>query len=157
MLPSAPMGPTTSAFRHFASVPSPLAAMPPIGSSPRASLSETNTMRRVPQSPTLSSNDRAYAGRNAVQQMTSSPRQMSSHPQDTISSTADASVQPLDVMTLDEPNMLFDRLESSARDLTTWLRMLQNSLDDILAPTTNKASPSQDRDNEATNATLMHA
>ena len=157
MLPSAPMGPTTSAFRHFASVPSPLAAMPPIGSSPRSSLPETNTMRRVPPSPTLSNNDRAYSGRNITQRMTSSPTAMSNNRQNTYNSTDDALVSPLDIMTLDDPDFVYNRLESSARDFTTWLRMLQTSLDDILAPTTDKESPAQEEDDVVADTHLMHA
>jgi hypothetical protein len=91
-----------------------------------------------------------------MKKITSSPKQMSSNRQNTFSSTDDAVIQPLDIMTLDEPNALFDRLESSARDLTTWLRMLQSSLDDILTPTANKASPVQDETDEAADTPSMH-
>lgn len=60
---------------------------------------------------------------------------MSSSRQNTFNSTEEGVVSPLDIMTLDDPDVLFDRLESSARDFTTWLRMLQSSLDEILVPT----------------------
>ncbi|KAJ9122547.1 hypothetical protein QFC22_001976 [Naganishia vaughanmartiniae] len=125
-LPSAPMGPTTSAFRHFASVPSPLAATPPVASYPRSAITDANTMRKIPSSPTQSRGP----------QITSSPKQMSANwgRQNTFTSVDEDAIAPLDVMTLDDPDVLFDRLETSARDLTKWLRMMETSLDDILTP-----------------------
>lgn len=92
-----------------------------------------------------------------TQRMTSSPTAMSNNRQNTYNSTDDALVPPLDIMTLDDPDFMYDRLESSARDFTAWLRMLQTSLDDILAPTTDKGSPAQDGDDEVADARLMHA
>lgn len=35
-------------------------------------------------------------------------------------------------MTLDDPDVLFDQLERSAQNLTTWLKLLQTDLSGIL-------------------------
>ena len=67
-------------------------------------------------------------------QMTSSPKAMSSSRSrhNTFTSADDGLAPPLDVMTLDDPDVLFDQLERSAHNLTTWLKLLQTDLSGIL-------------------------
>lgn len=104
-------------------------------------------MRRVPPSPTHS-NGRGYAGRNNTPQMTSSPKAMSvgRSRQNTFTSADDGLAPPLDVTTLDDPDVLFDQLEKSAQNLTTWLKLLQTDLDGILlsAPEPEVNRPTSD-------------
>jgi hypothetical protein len=91
--------------------------------------------------------------------MTSSPKQMSAgrSRQNTFTSLDEDTIAPLDVMTLDDPDILFDRLEGSAKDLTKWLRMMETSLEDILAPVSTLEG-AQTRANEDTlDMPPMHA
>lgn len=66
--------------------------------------------------------------------MTSSPKAMSvgRSRQNTFTSADDGLAPILDIMTLDEPDVLFDQLERSAQNLTTWLKLLHTDLNSIL-------------------------
>jgi hypothetical protein len=119
--------------------------------------SETNTMRRVPPSPTQSSNGRGFPGRNNSQQMTSSPKAMSvGRSRQNTFSADDGLAPPLDVMTLDEPDVLFDQLERSAQNLTTWLNLLHNDLNGILLSAPEAELPAMTAEEEVLGMPPLH-
>lgn len=71
-------------------------------------------------------------------------------------SADDGLAAPLDVMTLDEPDVLFDQLERSAQNLTTWLKLLQNDLNGILLSAPEPELPGPTAEDEVLGMPPMH-
>lgn len=116
-------------MRHFASVPSPLAAAPilsspvittPLNASPKLPYFDpTATMRHI-------SHDNS-GSEHAFTIPTSATHS------DSISETSlGPALRPIDITRLAQPDDLFDELHRTAADLGTWLSIIQCGFDDIL-------------------------
>jgi hypothetical protein len=112
-------------MRHFASVPSPLAAQPVLitsagGASRPTILEPTLTMKHVPYE--SSSIDHAFVLPAAfidspvAQELTMGPPP-----------------RPIDITQLSHCDSLFDELQQTASDLGSWLNIIQDGLDDVLS------------------------
>lgn len=114
-----------SSVRSFASVPSPLAALPPVQStpaigsyrSPSLPFDPTSTMKRVSHSVP---NDIAFTIPTA--ETTVPDNEVMNGPP----------LRPLDMTQMSNADDLFAELKQTATDLGEWLHIIQNGLDDLL-------------------------
>lgn len=112
-------------MRHFASVPSPLAAQPLLVTSTEgyrtvAALDPTATMKHAPHDST--GTDHAFV----------LPASLADSHIATHLATGPA-LRSINIADLTQCDNLFDELQQTASDLGTWLSLIQEGLDDVLS------------------------